>query len=255
MPVSGTCRLCLEEKDLFKSHFIPDALYPRGRQESRTITRDVVQPGRTKHIKEHLLCRECEDRFERNGESEVLKWLSPKAKTFALGDRLRVAWPREAYPDISRFDARDIDVEAGKFAYFAVSIIWRAAVYQWTLPDGALSTKLDLGVFEDLVRCYLLDRVPFPADIMSVVVIVCSDAHSRSIWGLPVQNHEAGCENYRFIARGVVFRVLVGTRIPHLFREGSCISPRRCIFYGDAAHRVKKDFAPLFDGFESKRDW
>jgi hypothetical protein len=101
------------------------------------------------------------------------------------------------------------------------------------------------------VRKFLVGGTTFPHEIMAVVVIVCSDSEGRSVWGLPSQVHEAGCENYRFITRGVIFRVLIGSAIPAFFRDGCCLSPRQCIFYGDSAHRIKADFAPFFEGMKA----
>src|SRR5581483_1464834 len=100
--------------------------------------------------KEHLLCRDCETKFTRNGESEVLKWLAPKAKNFPLAERLKLALPRQQFPDVSRFAAYDVGLDAAKFAYFAVSVIWRAAVHAWTLPDGTKISPLDLRPHEGL---------------------------------------------------------------------------------------------------------
>jgi hypothetical protein len=241
MPIAGICRLCLKERDLCESHVIPKALYPTKNQKSATITRETATPGRSPHVKEHLLCRDCETKFTRNGESDVLKWLAPKVKNFPLADRLNVALPRERFPDVSRFAAYDLGLDAKKFAYFAVSVIWRAAVHAWTLPDGTKTSPLDLGSHEDIIRTYLLGETDFPHDVMAVIVLVCSDPEARQLWIIPCQDEEANCQNYRFIARGVLFRVMVGPNIPQFFRDESCLSPRECIQYGDCSRRVKKE--------------
>jgi hypothetical protein len=84
---TGVCRLCLLEMPLLKSHYMPAALYPTKRQKAKSkfATRDVVHTEPTPEIKNYLLCRECESRFSENGESDVLRWVSAKAKTFLLG--------------------------------------------------------------------------------------------------------------------------------------------------------------------------
>jgi hypothetical protein len=241
----GICKLCQEEKDLLKSHFIPAALYPTRRQKSATRSRDVVVSGPTPHLKDHLLCRECETRFEQNGESEVLKWLSPKAKRFSLGEKLKLAWPREQFPSVSRFAAYDSGLDAAKFAYFALSIVWRGAVHEWRLLDDTPATLLDLGPHQETIRKYLAGEAEFPQEVVSVIVIVCGDPEARSLWIIPCQDEEAGCENFRFIARGVLFRVLLGRSIPSFFRDASCVSPRQPIFYGDCSRRLKQDLPDL----------
>jgi len=37
------------------------------------------------------------------------------------------------------------------FAYFALSIVWSAAVAKWSLPDGGLTTPIEPGTFEEPV--------------------------------------------------------------------------------------------------------
>jgi hypothetical protein len=225
MPISGVCALCLEQAELLKSHYMPAALYPTRRQKAATIARGAVYPGRTPHLKDYLLCRDCESRFEQNGESEVLRWLAPKAREFSLNERLRIALPREEHADFCRFAAYEIGLDAVKFAYFAMSMVWRGAVHEWTLPDATVATLLDLGYHREIIRKFLAGQTAFPNEAASVIVLVCSDPASRSLWGLPSQNEEAGCENYRFLARGVLFSVLLGENIPVFFRDSSCVSP------------------------------
>jgi hypothetical protein len=188
---------------------MPQALYPKKWQKARTATRHGIHTDRAPQIKEHLLCRECEAKFEKNGESEVLKWLAPKAKTFPLHERLRVALPRENHTELSRYTADDLGIDAAKFVYFALSVSWRGAVHQWTLPDGTLTTVLNLGPNRETIRTFLLGETAFPHDVTAVIVIICNDPVGRQVWGLPNQSYEQGCENIKFIARGVIFRVLL----------------------------------------------
>jgi hypothetical protein len=62
--------------------------------------------------------------------------LAPKAKRFSLGEKLKLALPRERFPDFSRFAAYDVGVDAAKFAYFALSIVWRGAVHEWSFSTA-----------------------------------------------------------------------------------------------------------------------
>jgi hypothetical protein len=246
MPMPGVCRLCIRETQLLKSHFIPRALYPVKRQKSLTLTRSVVTSGRGPELKEHLLCRECEARFDQNGESEVMRWLSPKVAEFPLGYRLRIALPRQQYSDIACYEADKIGVDAEKFAYFALSVAWRATVHEWLLPDGTVTTRTTLDRYEEIVRKYLLGEQEFPSDAVSVIVIVCSDNKSREVWGIPSQVEEAGCQNIRFVVRGVFFRIAFGANVPMFLRNVSCVAPGHSILYGDASHRINEAFGPLF---------
>ena len=95
-----------------------------------------------------------------------------------------------------------------------------------------------MGDFEPPIRNYLLGG-KFPPNT-SVIVIVCSDDQSRRIWNTPTILIETNCLNFRFLARGVFFRVMIGYQMPQVFRDMSCNSPRKCLFYGSAAHRIPK---------------
>ena len=160
--LAGVCRLCLETKLLRKSHFIPAALYPKHRKPNYA-TRSCSGPldPKAKHIRAHLLCADCEQRFEQGGESEVLHWVNPKG-TFRLHERLSIALPRDYNPfdldqSINRYSGADIGVDTDKFAYFAISIVWRGAVHDWIMPDGTMRPHDALGGFVEPMRLYLLE--------------------------------------------------------------------------------------------------
>jgi hypothetical protein len=170
MPSSGTCKLCLQEALLCKSHYIPKALYPTRKQKSATAARGAILVGPTPHLREHLLCRECENRFSQGGESEVLKWLAPKVKGYPLNEKFKLALARERYADASRFATYDVGLDAEKFAYFASSVVWRGSVHEWLLSSGSRSTLLTLGTHQETVRKFLVGDAGFPHGIMSVIV-------------------------------------------------------------------------------------
>jgi hypothetical protein len=102
---------------------------------------------------------------------------------FPLHRKLSLALPRESDPDISRFSGDDLGINMEKFAHFALGIVWRAAIHDWTMPDGTILPRPSIGDFEPPIRSYLLGGT-FPPDT-SVIVIVCSDLQSRSIWTTP----------------------------------------------------------------------
>ena len=247
--VIGQCPLCRrEDQVLCESHFIPAALYPTKRQEpdSRFSTLDQVYRDPHEEVKEPLLCGDCEQRLSQNGESEVLLWISSKAKVFKLRDQITRLKPFEQHHELSRYRVSDIGISAEKFAYFAVSVVWRAAVHQWRLRNGVLSTQLDLGEHAERIRRYLMQEEPFPKDILAVVVIVSSDREGREVWGIPGQFQEAGCENFRFVCRGVIFRVALGRTIDPMVRDGCCVGTG-LVFYGDLSRNIRRDFPVVFD--------
>src|SRR6266851_1813486 len=132
-PIFGQCKLCLKHKQLHESHLMPKALYTPGKKGIQYATRS--QSGlNPEHMKAHLLCFDCEQRFNQLGEWEVLRWLAPKAprEQFPLHDRLRVALPCDETQRLSVYKGSDVGVDAEKFAYFTLSVAWRRSIHQWT---------------------------------------------------------------------------------------------------------------------------
>ena len=244
--VEGVCKLCLTPKLLRRSHFLPAALYPKNRKLNLSTYQTICRlDSKEKEIRDHLLCFDCEQAFDRNGESEVLQWVSPKGP-FRLAQRLEVATPRETIDhSLSRFSGEDIGVDMEKFAYFAISVVWRGAVHDWKLPDGAVRPHDELGGFVEPMRLYLSGDSGLPPHT-SVIVIAGSDDDSRRIWNMPQAHVEANCLNFRFLTFGIAFRVMIGRHQPEFFRVHSCTSPRKCLFYGNMSHRMPEiiNFSP-----------
>src|SRR5258708_1409466 len=105
---------------------------------------------------------------------------------------MRVAYARESDHSSSRFFGPDFGLDMDKFAYFAVSVVWRIAACRWQMPDGDLTMEVQLGDFQENMRKYLLGEIPLPSD-MAVIVIVCSDIESRQRFFHPGAFVEARC--------------------------------------------------------------
>ena len=119
------CKLCLEEKGLLKSHLMPAASYGSRKKELEVSSGSGTFRSK-EHIKQPLLCKECEQRFDQNGETHVLNAIAPKnTKAFALQDRMKVAYARDYDPSLSRFFGPDFGLDVDKVAYFALSVVWR----------------------------------------------------------------------------------------------------------------------------------
>jgi hypothetical protein len=203
---------------------MPAALYPKNRRLT-SFTQSTTTPD-PMEVKAYLLCGECEEKFNRNGESEVLRWVAPKAPrkgSFPLLEKLKSAQILFAGPDLTLYAGPSVGISTDKFAYFAISVLWRAAVHRWTLPDGTLTTRHELGVYEEQIRRFLMGESPFPSEAV-VVVTVCTDPLSRGHWFHPTFGMEEGCMTFPFLALGVIFRVWLGSMIPERIRGICCCS-------------------------------
>ena len=244
--VTGTCALCHEEKPLRKSHFIPNAVYIPKKLEF--TTRKARGVGGT-HLKRWLLCTDCERRFDENGESEVLKWIAPKAKVFPLYERIRLALPLPGYDVPKPYSGRDLAVETDKFAYFALSILWRAAVCEWPMPDGTVTVPLELGSYQEPMREFLLGQTRLPVNVV-VLVLVCTDETSRRAWYTPSRLAGAPFDVVGFLLRGVLFRVFFGADVPNGLRHACCTSARKCLFHINCQEMSDRAFISLIGSDE-----
>ena len=230
-------QLVSRDHPLVSRTLVPRALYPP-KKKIWFATRSAAAKD-PNQVKTHLLCRACETRFNQNGESDVLLWVAPKAKKeFPLLDTLRKTPARLTSSDLIVHSACDLRLDTDKFAYFALSIVWRAAVNQWLLPDKTVTSLLDLGAPEEPIRRFLIGDAPFPSDIF-VIVVVCTDVLSREHWTAPVP--EANCRVYSFLTMGLLFRVLVGNDTPERFRSCCCrASKGRLVFSTDCREEMSE---------------
>ncbi len=239
----GVCRLCLENAELQESHFIPRGLYPkRGGMEYRTRERAGLDETQ---LKQYLLCRSCERRFNDYGESYVLLKIAPKSrKSFPLHDTLCVACPRESGPGWSRFAGYDVGLDMAKFAYFTLSLVWRGAIAEWDMPGGDRTSKLMIGDFEEPFRRFLLGETPFP-DNTWVLAFIQSDQTSRDSFSVPPAASSFGFLSFTFLLRGMLLRACMGDGVPGDLQEFSCMSPRDCVFHSDGEKDILEAIRPL----------
>lgn len=243
MKAIGVCKLCLQQKPLLLSHYLPASLY--GKKHSEFEFETFYSAGKTeKQVRQYLLCRDCEQLLSAKGESHVLDMLRPKEKIFSLNERMTVAWSRDGDPSCPRFDARDFGLDMDQFAHFALGLVWRGMITTWTMFDGNETHKLPiLGNQDEDIRKYLLGETGFPENI-AIIVIVCKDKESRKTLFVPTPFVESGCLNIGFTLRGLHFRVMMG-QVPGFYRYNSCTSPHRPIFHGDAKHKTEGGFATI----------
>src|SRR6266850_1626361 len=80
------CSLCLEDKELVKSHLIPRAMYDYCRtadSEPVLMTTEVMMQT-SRQLQDHLLCKLCEDVLNVGGEQWLLPLLARIDQTFPL---------------------------------------------------------------------------------------------------------------------------------------------------------------------------
>jgi hypothetical protein len=236
----GTCKLCLKPKPLQNSHLIPAAMDDVIRRENERSGWKNVSPiaiGRTvtshtsRQVTDYVLCADCEDIFNKNGENWILQqaW---NGMSFPLHDRLKLAHPRYPFQNALVFSATAAGVDQKKLGYFALSLFWRAGVHIWNVGFGEQSTKLDLGAAEEPLRLYLHGRGNLPSNLV-LVSTVCTDPESMGTLMTPGRRSAPflpGVSAFGVTTLGVHFMLFLGP-LPPVFQDLCCLqSAQRHIF-------------------------
>ena len=224
------CKLCQRTAELQKSHLLPASLYKRARDRSgrnphplcfsakgeRQTSRQGAKP---------LLCLGCEQRFHSRGENWTMRHAATLS-AFRLREEL-LSHERAAHrltDDLCYFRTVDLpSIDADALGYFALSVIWRAAVCDWEI-DGESIPQLQLGPYSEALRTYLLGEADLPADL-TVDLCVCSAAEVHIMTTMPQTKNWGAYRSHFFDIPGLSFMVNVGARIPKKVRE-------MCLFRG-----------------------
>lgn len=235
MPL-GTCRLCrTPDVKLRDSHFMSAGFYKLARDDSRSnpnpvLVSEEISLLSSEQATAHLLCAKCEGRFNKGGETWVLKNCWHSETDFPLREALLPTMPSPlSLPDFTIFEARSASgVDADKLAYFAASIFWRGAAHDWVFIKRN-PKRLELGRYEEQLRLFLLDKAWFPKDTVLIVSVTMGMERLRNmLLVFPFfKNREAGFRQYRFTIPGITFQLFVGKQMPYELRRLSIQEPER----------------------------
>lgn len=237
----GICKLCLEEKELVKSHLLSKGLYP---DENPVIMNRKVVVKTDAQVKDFLLCKDCEQLFNKNGESWVLPRLNDDAGNFPLLNLLRVAMPFEDAAKFQAYSCEAVGIDSEKLAYFALSVLWRASARTWVLL-GQASSPINLGEYEEPIREYLLGHKGFPVGVI-VNATVCTDPGSQNISFVPSSVDNPPYTTFSLLTRGLYFRILMGSNAVADLGQVCCVTgTRKPIFMASAEEKVMYAFGEL----------
>jgi hypothetical protein len=223
----GICKLCLEEKELHDSHLIPKGVYKSLRSEGEDATSvtatKILQISWQFHA--HLLCRSCEDRLNKGGETWVLKHMArqiPRPQ-FLLFDLLNESALCEADDDGRVYASAELpQIDTAKLAYFALSMFWRTTIHEWKGIDG-FTRRLSLGSYAEPVRQFLLGG-QFPKYCFTRVMVWPDKESVFYCTHLPRRNIEPQFHLYSYYLPGITFYGYVGKCVPPELKKTCCYS-------------------------------
>jgi hypothetical protein len=177
MPI-GICKLCLQQRELRDSHYIPASLYRRIKKlagADPVVMTPTFVMSTSRQIHDYVFCGDCEDRLNVGGE-KYLHAISANGRSFPLRDMLASGRPTPLGPHL-RYSGRQIGLDVQKLVYFAVSMVWRGGVHPWRTIDRQTS-QLAVGSHMEEMRRFLMGEIPLPREI-GLLVIVCLDFASQ----------------------------------------------------------------------------
>jgi len=218
----GDCALCLNSNAMLQnSHFIPQGIYKVLRSQNKSPHPVVVT--RTKAIKSsrqstaYLMCSECEDRLNRNGENWVLKNCLIRNGDSILNKKLINIQPDHIEESgLIYYASRHNDIISIRdISYFAMSMFWRGSIYAW---NDDKTTPLNLGPYGEKIRKYLMRESDLP-DNLTITVMLRRPTEISQLTFFPTCSNENGFRLFRFPMPGIVFMLCVGKKIPKLLSE------------------------------------
>jgi hypothetical protein len=246
MPV-GQCKLCLREgQELQESHLMPQGMYKRIRSEDKDNPHPILidktgSRSCSDQITDYAFCKECEGRFDRNGENYALRMAALRGR-FRLQEELEAVKPSFDKLDFRGYSIEDSpNIRRDDLAYFALSVFWRASVHEWPpLTDGGTPVKIELGKLNnEVLRRYLMEETSIPSNL-SMFFVACTDKISQSVFYMPKLISREECVwSYGFTACGYIFNLIVARRVPDRMAN-LCFfhSPSRWIFMRDAEEKT-----------------
>ena len=221
----ATCHLCQQQRYLQNSHLLAAGFYKIARKHSPPGKHPVaISDGgavsTSRQICEPMLCKECEQRFNQEGEDWVLQhcWRGPQE--FPLGQLLRGETPATTVEDLRLYGPATIDLT--KLVYFGASVFWRAAAKSWKDPRGKTIRQLKFGPYEEQLRKFLLGA-EWPQGFVLIVTLnkdlaTQNDQFPAIAGGVicPPHSRRRGdtYHQYEFLIPGMFFRGLLGSVIP-----------------------------------------
>jgi hypothetical protein len=239
MPL-GKCKLCWEERELQDSHLLPAAVYRMCRSESDEVADPIgirndqkIKAFRvfqtSKQITGHVLCFECEQILNANGEDWVLPQLST-LKAFPLYERLTSIEPAIVEGDLAAYESfRVPDIRTDSLIHFGMGIFWKAAAHDWQTGHGTL--RLEFGPYRDQIRTFLLGGI-FPMHAYLMINVVPPKFPTIAAY-VPYHSRVQHHHHYSFYVPGVEFMLTLSRTTPEYLRA-MCIAsnPSRPMLVG-----------------------
>ena len=205
------CKLCQLDKKLCRSHIIPESAYkPLYDNEHRCLQISNIkkkQPMLQIGLREHLLCKECEEHLNKYDSYFADLWYqNGKAPSNANKELI----------SINKIDYH-------RFKLFHMSVLWRAGV-----ASRKEFSTVDLGLHEEKLRKLILDDNPGDPNQYAVFGYFLTSPDNRQVYQAlvvpPIKFELDGMTGFCFVFGGCQWRYILASSIdikqyPFIFQK------------------------------------
>lgn len=236
------CKLCLKEKEIRNSHYLPKGMY-KFLREATLKNPNPILAGRgaavqvSDQITGHMLCDDCEDLFDKNGENLVVNKMA-RIGSFPLWETIRAATPIFGDGDTAMYASGSIPgLNMAALTYFGMSVFWRGAACQWRDRRGPIG-GIKLGPYEERIRQFLLKTGSFPNDVALIISVSPKDDPIVAAF-TPSEAERRAYHAFLFYVPGIQFVLAAGKGLNEEMK-GECAysSSQKPIF---ASHAVERN--------------
>jgi hypothetical protein len=229
MKQHGHCKLCLKIKDLVLSHYVPSSLYKKClEQEDGKINHPILasKSPQQKHALEHpisfqardyVLCRECENKFNKNGETYFLSLYNEETKSFRIKDDLSRLKPKLSNQESSVYSNKLHKLSYEQLTYFALSIFWRGSVNKWQINRKPIE-RIYLNIYQETIRKFLNDTTTYP-DHVYLSLWISTTKREGDYFRFPYSTKASNFYFHQFLVSNLLFTLSVGKNTPESLRK------------------------------------
>ena len=202
--------MCLQQKMLVKSHFMPASLYDYCRKDEHSpikVGKGFLLPT-DRQTWTYLLCNDCERILNDGGESWIADKLATWERSFPLYSVLTQRPPYFEEDGTSiYYAATNPDISVAKLKHFALGMFWKASVHSWSASER--EPRIELGPYSDAIRIWLINGTDFPRHVY-LCVDIARPERAQIVLIDPFEADRNEWRTFFFLVPGVSFILEVG---------------------------------------------
>jgi hypothetical protein len=233
----GICPLCREQKPICLSHLIPEGMYKYIWQGDRPpIIYTSKEVGASEEeLTAYLLCQDCENLLNRDGENWLLPKLAQWGGTFPLHDmvtKCELDWEHRLF----RIYACGDKIAFRKITNFVIGVFWKAAVHPW--GTGRTHPRIELGKYREEFRKFLNHEAPFPKHV-HIKAVVAPPEKALIMLDVPSTRQEKPYHIHVFNIPGMTFVLGTGRGMEPMWSDISFYSNKKHpVMVADMSERI-----------------